>query len=430
MLSFYSNNIKNINQQPNEYWRELQQQIVNDNFLNTTLKRNKDYPLFEEVIDELNKFTFEFEENNDCWIGTVTDAIVNTEKDTSDYAEIYFQDCSHDSRRGRYYQFDDNYWITYEDSGALYETISHCKVRRCNNILKWVDEKGQYYEYPCVLDYTLMSPSNQVSKSVTTANSHVTVIVQGNKDTLALKKNDRFMFNGLAVKYIAINNYMQNDYVNQDTPLLFIEMYWDTIQDSDNLEENIADDVRLKYNVEITNGNIIQIQGYECDLQAIVTSYDEKVIEDVEFEYNSANEEIAYIDKNGHLTLVGNIGDACDILVNIKGNKLSETSIRVEICDVPITEDIQLLVEPNVKEIYLHSSKTFNAHILSNDIEQDVEVECVPSGADSDECYTFVDNGNNSWTITNNKKSKEKLKLTFTYEDKVEVVEIQLRALF
>lgn len=186
MLEYYENALNNVYLDPNEKWRNGQQAVVDRLFENTTLLKDEKNAVEEESMP----FDFTFHKI-DAWVDNVTEATLNPEKDDSDYKALYFRDCKHESSRGRYYKFDKNYWIVYSDPSKE-ESISQIKVRRCNNVLKWVDEKGVLYEYPCVIDYSLSSTNSQTARVIQQANSHITVIVQGNKNTLSIKKNRRF----------------------------------------------------------------------------------------------------------------------------------------------------------------------------------------------------------------------------------------------
>ena len=48
---------------------------------------------------------------------------------------------------------------------------------------------------------------------------------------------------------------MQDNYVDRNTPLLYFDCYWDALQPDDNLEENIANDTRSKYTIQIEPTN-------------------------------------------------------------------------------------------------------------------------------------------------------------------------------
>jgi hypothetical protein len=415
-LTFYDNYVDNVAQDSTQYWREKQQQSISKAYDNTSVKLT--------VQEENIPFDFIFEDV-ECWVNTVTDAIVSTEKDANDYRSLYFENIDHMVSRGRYYKFEDNYWITYESSDYI-KTMSDIKVRRCNNWLKWINDDGELKEYPCVLEYNLMSPSPQVSKAITTSNGHVVIIVQGNADTLAIPRNTRFLFNGTPYKYVTINNYMQQDYVDEHTPILFLEAYWDVLQPNDNLEENIANDTRDSYNLTIDQTNLSQPQNTEGILTATIIKNGEIVERQVEWE--SSDENVITIDENGNYKIVGETNKTALITATMVGNKECTDTIVVNVVDIQESHK-EIVVEPNFTRLSLFRSATFSAFVFDNDTQLSDVVTCVCSGADPT-CYTFIDNGNNNWTLKNNKQSQIPLILTFTSGDLITELEVTLGAMY
>ena len=406
-LSYYKNYLKNIAKTPNDEWRELHQETISSLFDNTTL-------LNKEVKQETRNRDFKFEDIEQCWVGTVGDSLTNTIKDFDDFREFYFEDCKHEVLRGTYFDHDNNYWICYESPTEL-ESYSHCKVRRCNNWLKWVDwDTGIYYEYPCVIDYTVSSANAQTSKTINQANSHINVIIQGNNITTALKKNKRFIFNGSAYRYYAINNYMQKDYVTKDTPMLFMDFFLDMIDDADNLEDNIAEDYRNRFSVHCDSEHIICKNGYigKIDAQAV---RDNDVKINTTFEYFSSNDNVVKIDENGNFVVVGRVGDSANIIVRIKNNAMSE-------CVIPVTviaeesHNYTVSIEPMFNDIKQGRSKTFNVNIYDNGEFVTNEFNFNTNWQDV-KYYEFKKNNDGSFTLSNLHMNKLPLVITFTNEE-------------
>ena len=200
-LTYYSNYLQNIAVSPNQQWRDEQRAFINGAYENTTV-------LQTDVFEEGYPFDFKFVNNVECWAGTVLDVTTGMVKDSDDYRSLYFKDINHESGRGRYFKWHDNYWIVYETTTPELETISTCNIRRCNNWLKWMNDKGEVIQYPCVIEGELTSANAQVAKTITQANSHVNVIVQGNQDTLSLMKNTRVIFNRSVYKFYAISKFL------------------------------------------------------------------------------------------------------------------------------------------------------------------------------------------------------------------------------
>lgn len=400
-LTFFSNYLDNVAQTPNEQWRSEQQAFINGAYENTTVMKN-------DVYEEGYPFDFKFINNPQCWVGTVLDVTTGIVKDSDDYRSLYFKDIFHSTHRGEYFKWGDNYWLVYETTNEL-ETISRCNIRRCNNWIKWLNAKGEVIQYPCVIEGELTSANAQVSKTITQANSHINVIVQGNPDTLSLTKNTRIMFNHSVYKFIAINNYMQQDYVDDNTPLLFMDFYLDMEIDEDNVEENLADDLRQDFTVEC---NVTQLRGQIGSVGNIISNVYHKnnLIDDVRMEYTSNNDDVITIDDNGYYHMIGN--GAATINVRILGNEPSSIDIPVIVEDVTNIE-YNMVVNPMIKSLKQGVSRTISAQIydnLNNKISSVISL--VASGTDNSH-YSLIDNGDNTWTITNILQSKTPLILTF-----------------
>jgi hypothetical protein len=421
-LTFFSNYLNNISQTPNQQWRSEQQAFVSSEYQNSTVIR-------KDVFEEGYPFDFKFVNNPECWVGTVLDVTTGIVKDSDDYRSLYFMDLNHESGRGRYFKWADNYWIVYETTTHELETISTCNIRRCNNWLKWLNDKGEVIQYPCVIEGELTSANAQVSKTITQANSHINVIVQGNKDTLSLIKNSRIMFNHSVYKFSAINNYMQVDYVDDNTPLLFMDFYLDMEIDEDNVEENLADDLRRDFIVEC---NITQLHGQVNTEGNIVSTVYHKnnVVPNVRMEYFSSDDTIVNVDNNGYYKMRKN-GEAT-ISVRILGNEISTVEIPVTVEDVTTIEH-NIIVSPIITSIRQGLSSVLTAKIvdnLNNEITDTITLTA--SGTDNRDNYSLVDNNDNTWILTNKLKSKLPLTLTFkndTYNVEY-VMNIQLKAMY
>lgn len=421
-MTFYSNYLHTIAESPNDYWRGEQQAFIEEMFDNSTIARN-------DVFEEGYPFDFKFIHNPKCWVGTVIDVTTGMTKDSDDYRSLYFKDISHDVGRGRYFKWYDNYWIVYETTTPELETVSTCNIRRCNNWLKWMTDKGEVVAYPCVIEGELTSANAQVAKTITQANSHINVTVQGNKDTLAITKNMRFMFNHQVYKFYAINNYMQTDYVDDDAPLLSMDFYLDMEIDEDNVANNLADDLRDKYRVEC---NVEQLSGNVGTRGTIVpTAYRENtIIDNPRIEYFSTNTRVVIVEDSGDYLFIGN--GVATIGVRILGNEPSTFFMPVTVDDTMITT-YSIIISPMVKSLKQGLSVLLSAKIvdnLNNEIHDVITLQ--DSGTDGHNNYTIVDNGDNTWTLTNNLISKLPLTLTFsnaTYNVE-QSIDVQLKAMF
>lgn len=419
----YSNYLNNIAKTPNEAWRSAKQAFVEEMFDNTTVQK-------ADVYEEGYPFDFKFESNPQCWVGTIIDVTTGAVKNSDDYRSLYFKDINHDVGRGRYFKWDNNYWLCYETTANELETISTCNIRRCNNWLKWLNKKGEVVKYPCVIDGDLTSANAQVAKTITQANSHINIIVQGNSDTIGILKNTRIMINHIPYKFYSINNYMQTDYVDDDAPLLFMDFYLDMELDEDNVEENLADDRRSEYHVEC---NVNKMTGHSRDDGFITAKafYHNSEIDSPRFEFSSSDSYVVSIDENGYYTMKNN-GDAV-ITVQILGNENSKVEIPVTVTD-STSVTYHMVINPIITSLRQGLSVQLSASIYDNFNNEIIDtITLTASGTDNKNNYTLVDDGNNKWTLTNKLMSKIPLKLTFTnstYNVEEVIDNIQLRAMF
>lgn len=400
-LAYYNNYLNSLARSPNETWRGIQQATISHEFDDTTIQKT--------VLEENIPFDFQFTETQ-CWVGTVTDALTNTIKDVEDYRSLYFENCSHDTTRGRYYQWNNNYWMIYDTITEL-ETIATCKMRRCNNIAKWVDkDTGEIIEYPCILDYEISSVNVQYTKDVATANSKVTLILQGNENTHKLIKNNRLIFNQVPYKIVAYNNFMQDDYITKETPLLFLELYLDQEMPSDDMINNIANRYDYTYSLSIQQDNIEQVSGFSGQLTEQVT-YNNNIV-NMGVVWSSSDDSIVTVDSNGNYNIIGTtVGSSATITCAIDGNSNVYDAIAITVASSIVSD--KTLVVTQVTELSQYDSVTIDANVYDNGEKQTDVVTCVSNWSNSVN-YTLVDNGNNSWMLINNKQTSLPLVLTFT----------------
>lgn len=419
-LTFFSNYLNNVSQSPNQSWRNTQREIIGEMFDNSTID-------YYDIYEEGYPFDFKFVNNPPCWVSTVLDVTTGIVKDSDDYRSLYFKDTTHEVGRGRYFKWNNNYWMVYETTTQELESIATCNIRRCNNWLKWVTDKGELIEYPCVIENELTSTNAQVAKTITQANSHINVIVQGNSNTLNIKKNQRFIINGQPFKFSSVNNYAQTEFYQDDAPMIFMNLFLDMSVDEDNMVDNIADDIRSQFKVESDIQQITNSMGYSNELHPQVY-HNNKLIENVQLEFISTNTDVVTVDEDGTYQLIDN-GFAV-IIVQIKGNPMSAVSIPVSVTD-DILDIYSINVSPQVTYINQGREVILTAKVVDNSNNiLDVDVDVETSGDDT--CYSIISTNHNEWRIKNLNMSNIPLTITFTNSDYdlSYSMTIELRAMF
>jgi hypothetical protein len=358
----------------------------------------------------------------EVWKNTVSEFTSKIIKDEKDFRRLMFRDVDKQVERGTYYFWDGNYYMVYEGNQPE-DAYPEVLVRRCNNILKWIDkDTGSIIEMPCVLDYEISSTTPKINKDVMVAFSSVTLVVQGNKWTHNLKPNQRFIFNGICYKFIAINNYMQNSYVDKDTTILFIDIDADPLKPTDNLDLGIADYNEHHYEVQINNAPSSLEQGDTGTLYACALYNGQQIPEPIIKWQGDKN---ITIDNDGNYTVLGEEGEVGMISASY-GDSFATIEIVIGSSDTDIGYDI--IIEPPQTVLYEQQSCTYNITPQLNGQVIDELVDISVSGAAS-KCYT-IELQDNQCTVTNLQRSKEPLVLTFTFEDVEKSLEVQLKSLF
>lgn len=411
-MDWYTNYLANFSETPNDEWRNSHQAFIDSTWDNTTLLKTVE----EETAVGTNIFN-----TVEVWKNSISEFAINVVKNAKDFRRLMFKDQTHDVSRGLKYRFDNNYWLVYEETTEE-EPFCDVSIRRCNNIAKWVDkDTGNIIEEPCILDYELSSPNVQYTKDVATANSKVTLIIQGNDNTHKIKKNDRFIFNSVPYSFKAINNFMQNDYVDNKVPILFMELYLDQVQPSDDLVNNIANRYDYNYVLNIEQSNVEQIKGFSGTLTETVKYNDN--ITNIPVVWCSSDTSVVTVNSSGVYNIIGDVGTTATITCSIDGNSNVKDTLTVKV--ISATTDNKELVVTDINTLSQYDSVNISANVYNNGTIQSDTVTCVANWSNNVN-YTLVNNNNNTWTLTNNRMSNVPLILTFTSGNLIKQLTITL----
>lgn len=238
-FNFFENSIATgMSMLPNNQYREDEQALITDQWINTTAIEEIEEQDFEN--ENFDNFTFH---TTNAWLNTIVGLSTTGSKDSYDFVQLIFEDLEHQRVEGRYYKFHNNFWIEYNDDRTA-SVVSHISVRRCNNFLKIQDPEnsGEIYSIPCVVGYDMSSPSSRVTNSIITPNNHATVIVQQNSITSRLfKTNTRFLLSGRPFKLYGYQNAVEQFPISGNfASLMQLDLYLDEFWDEDDLENGVA----------------------------------------------------------------------------------------------------------------------------------------------------------------------------------------------
>lgn len=381
-------------QTPNDYFRDLQQAAVDNLFDCTSAK----YTIQEQ--DAIGSSTYH---NVDVWLDYIVGTTSSGVKNGNDFTQLMFRDIDHFTIQGLYYIFDDNYHISYfyNKYDGLEKALA---VRRCNNVMRIVDpENGSVFSIPCVIDYDMTSPSQQVSSYILTPNNHATVMVQGNSDTLRLfKLNTRYMFNGRPFKLLAYQNAILYDLQNQTPTLLYLDLYLDELHDKDDVENELAYNGEYDYTIQIDANNMELINGSMGALTATVTLNGSEI--DGNVVWSSSDASVVTIDSNGQYQVVGDSGTSATITAMLGGNTNLTSTITIQVVEAQSVQPLVTL-NPLFGKIRQYESIAFVVEVVYGSTvitPESVQVSLTQGSQVLSNQYLTITQSESQYTITAN----------------------------
>lgn len=381
-------------QTPNDYFRDLQQAAVDNLFDCTSAK----YTIQEQ--DAIGSSTYH---NVDVWLDYIVGTTSSGVKNGNDFTQLMFRDIDHFTIQGLYYIFDDNYHISYfyNKYDGLEKALA---VRRCNNVMRIVDpENGSVFSIPCVIDYDMTSPSQQVSSYILTPNNHATVMVQGNSDTLRLfKLNTRYMFNGRPFKLLAYQNAILYNLQNQTPTLLYLDLYLDELHDKDDVENELAYNGEYDYTIQIDANDMELINGSMGALTATVTLNGSEV--DGNVVWSSSDASVVTIDSNGQYQVVGNSGTSATITAMLGENTNLASTITIQVVEAQSVQPLVTL-NPLFSKIRQYESVTFVVEVVYGSTvitPESVQVSLAQESQVLSNQYLTITQSGSQYTITAN----------------------------
>jgi hypothetical protein len=182
-----------------------------------------------------------------------------------DFKNIMFKDLAHATAVGVKYLFDNNYWLVI-NSEIIKNFAAGCTIRRCNNVLRWKDNNGVLYSEPCVIDYEISRPRDEmrINNPVMPA-GYMKIYAQLNNKTKKIRGNQRFLFgpveNRICMKVFGdgVRNFLNQQTLDDSSPsLLELQVGGNYVNaNTDDITLGIAD-AYLDYG-DLTSGSNIGI---------------------------------------------------------------------------------------------------------------------------------------------------------------------------
>ena len=361
-------------QTPTQYYRELEQAAIIDQWENTASLET----VSEQDLDENGMFVEGAYTDVCVWVNSIVGEVSTGRKTGYDFLQLLFECIDHPLVMGRFYIIENQYYMSYYDNRVA-DVVAHLSVRRCNNRLKMIDpENGSVYSIPCIVDYDMAASSNKITTHIITPNNHAVVKVQQNADTNRLfKTNTRFILSGRPFKITGYQNATEQ-YVNGEplVGLLEIDMFLDEIWDEDDLENGIAYNGTYNYGIDLVGaGSTMELAtGATGTLFADITLNGAEV--DGSPVWSSSDEAVVLVDDSGNYSVVGEAGASATVRAAIDGNPdvYAEVEISV-VAEETLTPSIY--VDPIVDKIRQYDTITFTVTAVYGGVEYAPDVVSV-----------------------------------------------------
>lgn len=289
---------------------------------------------------------------------------------------IFTQDFPITPFYGMKFRWQNSYWLVI-NTNSYASLPTSAEVRRCNNVLRFFNDKGERIYEPCIMDYTLRFANNEDTMTITVGNGEQKVWCQRNKRSCLIKPNDRFLF-GTPEQRVAFRlygggtkNYLNAISLDDNSPTI-TEFYLDHYEVNplfDDFENGFADaylnEVTIKISDIVENINIDEKEV----LQAKVLKAN-KEVQDITVQWASSDESVleiidnvAIAKKNGSVIVTASIPDT-----NIT------SSVNINVIEEPTEDVYEILVTPDVDYLLQGSVQDFTVNLYKNGVKQLDEV--------------------------------------------------------
>lgn len=212
-------------------------------------------------------------------------------------------------KKGDYIKYNNEYYLTLADIDC-HMFYKKTKIRKCNQMLKWIDEEGAIKEYPClVVNDSYGVKENLTNNYISENMAKAKIIVQYNEDTMKIPINSRFVFNHSKhdiYKTIDISTVINKGLViimtSKDLPVL-----------EDDIDNNLA-----------YNKGKLEAMNYEIIGENQIR-YNEPYIYKVN---SNTNEGLEYIVDNINVATIVTQSDGVCTIKGIKRNELFKLSVK------------------------------------------------------------------------------------------------------
>jgi hypothetical protein len=361
------------------------------------------------VIQEETAIGSEIYSNVDVRINRAINAYTGL-KLGDDFKQVIFKDLSHSAPLGTRYYFDSNYWITI-NSEIIKNFAASATIRRCNNMLRWIDEYGVLYEEPCSIEYNINSTTDQIriGDNPVLPEGYIEVYAQLNTKTNKIKNNQRFLFGntGNWTCYKVFGNGTRN-FLNQETSdntsASMLRLYMGVNYENDpndDLVNGICDVYKTVYSLSITPSSVTGNPGSTIELVPSLTLNSDPI--DLSISYMSSGSSIATTSGSSSNILSLVSSGSCNITGYMTANPDIDCVVPVVVSSSPAINTYEIRVSPDDGIILQGESQAYTVYLYLNGVVQaDTFTLTIANPNVPIDKYTLTVVDGNNFTVTNN----------------------------
>lgn len=305
---------------------------------------------------------------------------------------------------GMKFRWQGSYWLVINTNSYASLPVS-AEVRRCNNVLRFFNEKGERVYEPCIMDYTLRFANNEDTMTIAIGNGEQKVWCQRNSRTQLIQPNDRFLF-GTPEQRVAfrlyaggVKNYLNGVTMDDLSPTI-TEFYVDHYEINplfDDLENGFANAYLNEVTIALNDVEPRMNIG-DKDVVSAIVKRGNTILDNVNIEWLSSDNDVVSV-SDGVIT-ANALGDAV-ITVTISDTNISTTA-QVSVVEEEVDDVYELLVSPDKDYVLQGVSETFVVDLYKNGVKQPDVVTFadlstgIPVGK-----YTITSDVQNTFTLTN-----------------------------
>ena len=297
---------------------------------------------------------------------------------------------------GKLFRWNDNYWIAVNTN--TYESLTNaCIVKRCTNMLKWIDSNGILQQEPCSIGYDIFQPGDYAAKEYLLVDGQIVLQCQKTLTTNKITPNMRFLIgtaeNRRAFKVTGNGNRnFLNNKTDDDYSPSIIEFYMDANYpnaQTDDIANGIADAYINTYTLTINQDPISQSIGFTTTLTATIRKEGEVVAGTVL--WTSSNTAICTVSSGGVVTFIAN--GTATITAKMSSNTAITDTLVMTVTATPVA-DYEIRMLPTDANVFEGTENTYVFKLYLNGVIQaDTFTFAVVGTNVPDYCYllTVVD---------------------------------------